>query len=233
MKEIDQDNLDTAIALGNAVCNELGICCEKRGRVIFQIYKKLEYPCYHPQALQGFALEGATQSRGGCHIRGEPHDVTIWGLTWYKMLKDKKITEPLDPLVWEDKPWLVREIQDWFCIIDSSGMCNFAIISADFPEEKVLAMLEAATGINLGGYKGMMKTGERIFNLERLFNLEAGFTAKDDTLPPRMLKEPMPDGPAKGMVVHLDEMLPEYYKLRGWDEKGVPTLAKLQELGLA
>ncbi|GAH09400.1 unnamed protein product, partial [marine sediment metagenome] len=68
---------------------------------------------------------------------------------------------------------------------------------------------------------------------QRLFNLRAGLTAKDDTLPPRMLKEPMPDGPAKGKVVPLDKMLPEYYKLRGWDSNGVPTPQKLKELGLA
>jgi len=149
------------------------------------------------------------------------------------MLKDRGITKPLDPLDWKDQPWAAKEIQDLFCIIDSSGMCNFNIISSDYPEENVLAMIEAATGITcFGSYEGMMKTGERIFNLERLFNLRAGFTAKDDTLPPRMLKEPMPEGPAKGHVVELDKMLPEYYKLRGWDENGVPTPEKLEELGL-
>ena len=78
-----------------------------------------------------------------------------------------------------------------------------------------------------------MKAGERIFNLERLFNLGAGFTRKDDTLPERFLKEPLPEGPAKGKVAMLDEMLPEYYVLRGWDKSGRPTENKLKELGLA
>ena len=195
--------------------------------------KKLEFACYHPQAFQGLALEYATQNRGGCHIRAEVHDVSLWGITWWKMLRDRKITQPLDPLAYEDKPWACKEIQDWFCIIDSSGMCNFTTVAAEIDEDSLRTLLETATGISLGGYKGMMKAGERIFNLERLFNLKAGFTAKDDTLPPRMLKEPMPEGPAKGQVVHLDKMLPEYYKLRGWDEKGVSTVEKLQELGLA
>jgi aldehyde:ferredoxin oxidoreductase len=195
--------------------------------------KKQEFASYEPRALQGLALGYATSNRGACHIRAEVQDVSLWGITWSKMLKDRKITQPLDPLVWEDKPWVAKGIQDWFCIIDSSGMCNFGTISADFPEEKVCALLETATGISLGGCEGMMKTGERIFNLERLYNLKAGFTAKDDTLPPRMLKEPLPDGPAKGQVVELDKMLPEYYRLRGWDENGVPTPEKLKELGLA
>jgi aldehyde:ferredoxin oxidoreductase len=150
------------------------------------------------------------------------------------MLKDRGITEPLDPLRWEDKPWACKEIQDWYAsLIDSSGMCNFNVISSDYPEENVCAMLEGATGVSFGGYEEMRKTGERIWNLERLFNLKAGLTGKDDTLPPRMLKEPMPEGPAKGHVVELDKMLPEYYRLRGWDENGVPTPEKLKELGLA
>ncbi len=78
----------------------------------------------------------------------------------------------------------------------------------------------------------LMKIGERIWNLERLFNLKAGFTGKDDTLPQRLLKEPISSGPAKGKVVELDKMLPEYYDLRGWDKEGVPTKQKLKELGL-
>jgi len=112
-------------------------------------------------------------------------------------------------------------------------MCNFNIISSDYPEENVRAMIEAATGVTcFGSYEEMMKTGERIFNLERLFNLKAGLTAKEDTLPPRMLKEPMPEGPAKGHVVELDKMLPEYYRLREWDKSGIPTPEKLKALGL-
>jgi aldehyde:ferredoxin oxidoreductase len=195
--------------------------------------KKQEFASYEPRALQGLGLGYATTNRGACHIRAEVHDLTLYGVTQWKILTDRKITQPLDPLISADKSWACREIQDWFSIIDSSGVCNFAITAAETDEESLRALLETATGISLGGYKGMMKTGERIFNLERLFNFRAGLTAKDDTLPPRMLKEPMPDGPAKGKVVELDRMLPEYYKLRGWDENGVPTQEKLEELGLA
>jgi aldehyde:ferredoxin oxidoreductase len=77
-----------------------------------------------------------------------------------------------------------------------------------------------------------MKVGERIWNLEKLFNMKAGLTRKDDTLPKRLLSEPMPAGPAKGLTVPLDEMLTEYYRLRGWDDQGAPTQEKLASLGL-
>ena len=78
-----------------------------------------------------------------------------------------------------------------------------------------------------------VKIGERTWNLERLWNLKAGLSAADDTLPERLLKEPHRSGPAKGVVVHLDQMLPVYYRARGWNEQGVPTAEKLLELGLA
>jgi aldehyde:ferredoxin oxidoreductase len=78
----------------------------------------------------------------------------------------------------------------------------------------------------------LFKTGERIWNLERLFNFREGLTGKDDTLPPRLLKEPMPAGPAKGQVVELDILLKDYYQTRDWDENGVPRPEKLKELGL-
>jgi aldehyde:ferredoxin oxidoreductase len=93
--------------------------------------------------------------------------------------------------------------------------------------------MEKGTGLDFGGLDGFLKTGERIYNIERLFNLKAGLTAKDDTLPKRMLTEPMPEGPGKGQVVRLNEMLPEYYKLRGWTVKGVPSAKKLAELGIS
>jgi aldehyde:ferredoxin oxidoreductase len=71
-----------------------------------------------------------------------------------------------------------------------------------------------------------------VWNIERLFNIKAGFTTKDDTLSQRMLKEPMPEGPAQGQVCRLNEMLSEYYQIRGWDPQGVPTQEKLKSLSL-
>lgn len=192
--------------------------------------KKLDFASYDPRGLQGMGLGYATNSRGACHIRGEVHDLTLYAVQHWRITIDHNISA-VDPLRWDDKPVLAADVQDWFCIIDSSGMCNFMFFLI-LNEDHARALIESATGIDMGGYEGLMKTGERIFNLERLFNLRAGLTAKDDTLPRRMLEEPMPEGPAKGMVVHLDEMLPEYYRTRGWTPEGVPTSRKLQELGL-
>ncbi|MGB9698435.1 MAG: aldehyde ferredoxin oxidoreductase C-terminal domain-containing protein [Thermodesulfobacteriota bacterium] len=99
-----------------------------------------------------------------------------------------------------------------------------------FPD-RLWEYLNAATGAEYS-MEELLKSGERIFNAERIFLVKAGFRKQDDSLPARLTKEPLPQGPTRGKVVHLDEMLAEYYKERGWDEEGVPTLTKLRELGL-
>ena len=98
--------------------------------------------------------------------------------------------------------------------------------------EGIKELLNAATGLDYS-LDELCLAGERIANAERVFLNRAGFRREQDCLPPRIVSEPMPEGPAKGMVCHLEEMLPEYYRLRGWDEDGVPTPGKLRELGLA
>ena len=95
----------------------------------------------------------------------------------------------------------------------------------------MLPLLSAATGVTYT-LEELVHIGERIWNLERLWNERAGFTGKDDTLPKRILEEPIPSGPAKGEVNRLGEMLPEYYELRGWDKDGIISEAKKKELGL-
>jgi aldehyde:ferredoxin oxidoreductase len=101
------------------------------------------------------------------------------------------------------------------------------------PGEDVIAMVSEALGYNAGGPEEMLKIGERIWNLERLFNNAAGLTREDVSLPPRITSEPLTEGPSKGHVVDLPPMLDEYYQLRGWDTEGRPTQAKLRELNLA
>ncbi len=197
----------------------------------FMGVKKQEFPSYDGRALQGMALGYATQPRGACHIRGELQDLDLYGQVGWRVTRDRGM-DVVDPLSWEDKPALAVDVQDWFCLIDSSGTCNFVwFMGCD--EDQMRELLEAATGIDMGGYEGFMRTGERIFNLETLFNRRAGLTAADDTLPTRMLEEPMPDGPAKGSVCELGKMLPPYYALRGWDAQGNVTAVKAAELGLA
>ena len=98
--------------------------------------------------------------------------------------------------------------------------------------DELAQMVSTLTGVPYPTEE-LLKAGERIWNLERLWNLKAGFTSKDDTLPERLLKDPLPSGGAKGQVNSLGQMLPEYYQLRGWDKVGVPTEKKLKELALA
>jgi aldehyde:ferredoxin oxidoreductase len=196
----------------------------------FMGVKKQEFPSYEPRALQGMALGYATASRGACHIRNEVHCPSLFSVYHWRVTRDHNITK-VDPLDWKDKPLLAKEIHDWYCVIDASGLCNF-VFFLGLDEDHMRNLIETATGIDMGGHEGLMKTGERIYNLERLFNLKAGMTSEDDTLPRRMLEEPLPEGPAKGMVAHLGEMLPEFYELRGWTPDGIPTEEKLRELGL-
>ena len=114
--------------------------------------------------------------------------------------------------------------------VDSSGLCLFTGF-AGFSGELVAEHINAAcTGE--WDLKRLQETGERIWNLERQFNLAAGLSAGDDTLPPRILSEPAPSGAAKGSVCKLGEMLPRYYELRGWDETGVPARETLERLRL-
>lgn len=204
---------------------------ERYGHVEFSMSsKKQEFPCYDARGLQALSLQYATQSRGGDHIRGETYDIDLFGIYDWHITRDKNI-DHVDPYSIEGKPLMTKEVQDWFATIDCSGMCNF-IFTLGANEANLLALLNTATGAGYGSIAEMIKAGERTFNAERIFNLKAGLTVKDDSLPPRMLSEPAPVGPATGQVACLKKMLPEYYKLRGWDSKGVPTPEKRRELGL-
>ncbi len=192
--------------------------------------KKQEFASYDPRAIQSMALAYATEPRGGCHIRGEAQDYSIYSVVHWHITKDRGIEEPLDPLD-TDHPEFVAELQDWFRLIDSGGLCNF-MFYLGMDEDQLRALIEAATGMDMGGHSGLMRIGARIFNLEVLFNRAAGVPASEDTLPPRMLEEPLPDGPARGLVAELGKMLPPYYSSRGWDEHGDLTPEKAAELGL-
>lgn len=186
--------------------------------------KKQEMPAWQVQGVQGMGLEFATSNRGACHMRAQIFSFEAFGnVGWVPPQK-------LDPFVTEGKAYWVKTFQDFHEALDASGLCLF-ICQVPLGVEDVLSMLETATG---AGYtrESMLLVGERMWNAERLFNLRAGLTGKDDTLPRRILEEPMPSGPAKGQVCRLNEMLPEYYQLRGWDKNGVPTPKKLAELGL-
>jgi len=123
------------------------------------------------------------------------------------------------------------EVQDEMTVLDSLGICVFPLHNGGMDIFDVAELFSSATGIKLDSDQ-VMKAGERIWNVERMFNLREGFGRKDDTLPERFLKEPMPEGPSKGNVVELDQLLADYYSERGWDKEGKPVPGKLEELGL-
>lgn len=178
--------------------------------------KKQEMPAYDGRALQGIGLEYATSNRGGCHVRGYMTSPEVLGLP-----------TKMDPLVTEGKAGMLKVFQDLTALIDSVGICLFTSFAIGLPE--VAAQYREAVGSDESDADILLK-GERVWNLEKRFNIAAG--VEKDTLPPRLLREELPDGPAKGKVNELHTMLEEYYRLRGWDSEGVPTADKVKELGL-
>ncbi len=199
--------------------------CEKYGHPEIAVTtRKQEFPGYDPRGSQGMGLLYATSNKGASHMEGDVAYEEVFGVP----VKE-------NPLTTEGKAELVKHFEDAFALIDSSGLCVFVAIRYVFSKDRLIfpqrlsEMMNFTTG---AGYtpEEIMKAAERVYNIERMFVLKAGST--EDTLPYRMLHEPLPDGPAKGKVVELDKMLPEFYQLRGWDEKGWPTKEKLEELGL-
>lgn len=180
--------------------------------------KKQEMPAYDPRGVQGIGLNYATNNRGGCHVRGYTIAIEVLGNG-----------AVMDPHVTEGKAGLDIAFQNLTAALDSSGACLFSTFGLG--ADQLAEELTALTGYDYT-VEDFVKAGERIWNNERLWNLDNGYTAADDTLPERLLKDPIKTGPSKGQVNHLDEMLPEYYSERGWDEAGVPTESKLDELSL-
>src|SRR5918994_538460 len=177
--------------------------------------KGLEMPAYDPRGLQGQGLLYATSNRGGCHMRGNMIGLEVLGLP--KMIDRFQV---------QGKSSFVILNQNSNAAIDSLVICKFTHMGV--ADEYFARVLSAVTGIHYAT-GDMIKAGERVWNLERLYNNREGFTAKDDTLPPRLLTEAPADGPSKGWVSHLAPMLTEYYRTRGWDQSGIPTPKKLAE----
>ncbi|MFW9935435.1 MAG: aldehyde ferredoxin oxidoreductase family protein [Candidatus Thorarchaeota archaeon] len=179
--------------------------------------KGLELPAYDPRGVQGHALAYATSNRGGCHLRAYMIGPEILGSP---VLVDR---DRID-----GKAELVILFQNLSAAMDSLVLCRFTTFA--FSVEDYADLISAATSLTVTG-KAFLQIGERIWNLERLFNLREGFTAEDDCLPPRF-SSPLPEGGSRNRIAHLDEMLPEYYKLRGWDTKGQPKKSRLNQLEL-
>ncbi|PKM51943.1 MAG: aldehyde ferredoxin oxidoreductase [Firmicutes bacterium HGW-Firmicutes-7] len=180
--------------------------------------KKQELPAYDPRGIQGQGLQYATSNRGGCHVRGYLISPEILGLP-----------EKLDRFSLEGKAGWVKIFQDLTAFIDASGLClftSFAMGGGDYA-----SMINAVIGTDWTA-EDILMAGERIWNIERLYNLEAGIDPSQDTLPSRLLKDPIVAGPSEGNVARLSELLPEYYSLRGWGSDGIPTQERKTLLGV-
>ncbi len=178
--------------------------------------KGMELPGYDPRGSWAMGLAYVTAPRGGCHMTTYPIAEEAWG--------------DLDPFTFEGKAKLVAEGQNSQFAKFSMGICDFWPISS----ETIGKLFEATYGGSWSADK-VDKTGERIFNLQRIFNIMAGFTRKDDRLPDRFYTETLPDGPPKGIEMTeqaFDATLGEYYSLRGWDEQGRPTVETLNRLDI-
>jgi aldehyde:ferredoxin oxidoreductase len=184
---------------------------------VFMGSKGQEFPAYDPRGFQGMGVAYATCNRGGCHLRA-----------WTPGPESSGEMDPHSP---DGKSeWVVHE-QNRTTVHDNTGICLF-VAAAGGPVESLVPCTAAATGIPYT-MDDFVQIGERTWNLERLWNLRAGLTKADDSLPKRLLKEAHSSGPSAGVTVNLDAMLPIYYSERGWDSDGVPTREKLMELGLA
>lgn len=180
--------------------------------------KSLELPAYDPRGMKGQGLGFATSNRGGCHLRANMLNPEILG-----------IPKLIDRFATLGKAGLLIDMQNLNAVLDSLVICKFVAFA--MKEDYFARLLAAATGETLAPQE-LLHAGERIWTTERLFNLRAGFTRADDTLPPRLTDEPVKAGPCKGQVVDLPPMLDEYYAARGWDEDGRPTPHKPAELCL-
>lgn len=182
---------------------------------VFMGSKGQEFPAYDPRGFQGMGVAYATSNRGACHLRA-----------WTPGIE----TTTMDPHTPVGKgPWVADE-QNRTTAHDNLGVCSFTGATGGSTED-MLPCVVAATGVPLT-YQDLLKIGERTWNLERLFNLQAGLTRADDSLPRRLLEDGHQSGPAAGVTVDLEAMLQPYYKHRGWTPDGVPTPEKLADLAL-
>jgi len=189
--------------------------------------KGLELPAYDSRAAKITGLAYATANRGGCHITAYIEGPAFLAMPFMivenAMVGDSLKENPEDTRV-------VKDFEDAFGIFDAIGGCKFmgmVLTSQDWA-----SLIEKLLGYEFTA-EDFAKTGERLYNLARVYCVREGITRADDTLPARLLEDPMPEGPAKGHVVNLDPLLDAYYEYRGWDkETGKPTKEKLKELGL-
>jgi len=192
--------------------------------------KGLELPAYDPRAAKITGLGYVTANRGGDHMTGYIQGPAFVDVP-FLIVEDSAIR---DPFVADPKEAKVLvDLEDALTAMDCLGGCKF--MAMGLTAEEVTDLLEAATGWDVG-VEGFRRSGERVYNLERLYCAREGHRRQHDVLPARLMEEPLPGGPAAGMVIDrpmMDAFLDAYFNFRGWDQaSGIPTADRLRQLGL-
>jgi aldehyde:ferredoxin oxidoreductase len=219
MKIVNREGIGDLLALGTRkAADKIG----KNAEYYAMQVKGLEIPAYEPRGAKAHGLNLATSTIGASHMTGYCGQ-ELFG-----------IPEQVDRFTTEGKGALAKYNQDNSAAYDSLLICGFPACFQWMIPHHYAEFLSAATGIDEFSEKDyLLKCGERIYNLERAFNLREGCEPKDDYLPQRFIKEPMPNGPCRGQIFEMDVLLDDYYRERDWDRTtGVPTERKVRELGL-
>ncbi|MHA1615567.1 MAG: aldehyde ferredoxin oxidoreductase family protein [Candidatus Thorarchaeota archaeon] len=196
--------------------------------------KKQEIAGQEPRAQKSMGLAAVTAARGADHLYAFPVlDEAGFDEEIKERFGEQYLPEMADRLSPKYKGIMVKECEDFMVMVESVGLCKYGTqIPPEFYYDDISLTLKIHNGLNFTGDQ-LQEIGERIVNLNRLFNARFGVTRKDDCLPDRLTKEKAPLGPSAGEVVELDQMLTEYYDVRGWDqETGLPLKETLQRLGL-
>ncbi|MEM3897039.1 MAG: aldehyde ferredoxin oxidoreductase family protein [Nitrososphaerota archaeon] len=194
-----------------------------KGSESFAMHSKgLEIPMHDPRAFKGMGLQYATSNRGACHLYG-----LVFRIEQGERLTDLGIHERVWRFDVDHKGRIVAIMQDWHEVIEALGICKFLMVTPGH----VASIYSLAVGRKVTA-KDLHAKGTMIFTLKRLFNLACGMSGEDDSLPERLLNEPLQDGGAAGQVIELDRMLNEYYEYRGWNSRGYPRKDTLEKLGL-
>lgn len=215
--------LATRDGLGDLLAGGFSQIKKKRPELEYYMMhvKGLAFAHYEPRAFYGMGLAYGTSSRGACH--------NVGGWT----IRDELLTKTHDRFATNGKGRLVQTLQDNRAYVDSLGICTVVRGALGFIAEPTGKVLEYVTGYDFN--PELMTIGNRIYTLERLILNREGITRKDDLLPRRIMEESLPEGMAKGKVITpemYEEMLDEYYQVRGWDDNGVPRKETLSDLGL-
>lgn len=187
--------------------------------------KGLDFPAHDPRAFNVLAVQYATANRGADHLSSYA-DALEKGVVYPRM----GFPETMDRFEVKNKGKLHAKMQDFCALFDSLKICKF-LMWGGVSEADIESWYQAVTGED-ASFEDLMIKGERIVNLQRMYNCSLGISRKDDTLPDRILKQPRQSGGAPTQLPPLQEMLDEYYRVRGWGQDGIPLKSKAVELGL-